>query len=585
MAYTDEYQNTRNKLERFYQPIEMSGGYMFDHVKTLKRIDLYFYSKFESGQYDSQNQRKYFYNIVRPACDVAIKFIDLDTKDIVLYPTRTDDEFKVWVMQRELKLWLKENKFGELLNEIEEDYTHYGHIVIKKCPDKKWRRVNVQNLRMDASASWLKESDCVYEVLSMSAQDIRDMDWGKEAEEYLNVKVDTTNFVVYECYEQNREEGKKWKRSFRTDFLNYKTKQGGYIQTPESQINDESEYLPGCTLYEDTVDELPYREKKWANVPGRWLGMGVVEYLFDNQIRQNELANIKAKGLQFTALHLYQTADEMIGRNVLTDMENGEVIKTPTGITPVSTEERNLSAYAQEEARWEQNAERKTFSFDISRGENLPSGTPLGVAKLSAAMVESFYSLKRENLGLFVKDLLMEDVLPTFAKERSKEHTLRFFSSDKEIEKLRQAIVEHQMRKSIMDYAVKSGTIPSVMAITLEKVRLENGLKAKKDIDLLIPRSFYDDVEYSMDITVTGEEIDVAAKLQTLQTALQSIAANPNIMAIPALRTIFFKALGFAGFSPVELDLIEQQSDQMQQNMPTAQPAAAPAQPVQPVAA
>lgn len=564
MAYKDSYQFTRSNLSLFYTPVDMSGGYTFDHALTLKRIDLYYNSRFETGARDSKGFRKYFYNIVKPACDVATKFIDLDTKDIVLYSTAADQEYKVWLMERDLRQWLKNEKFGQLINELCIDYPKNGHVVVKRDKSGSWCKTNIGNLRMEPSVRCLDESSFVYEVLSMYAKDMKEMKWySEEVEAFLIGKDETEPFIVYECYERNPIAGKKWKRSFRTDFLRVRTSQGGNSSTPESQINSNAKYYPGYTLYEDDMDDLPYREKKWEEIPGRWLGLGVVEYLYDNQIRANEVANLKAKGLIFTSKHVFQTPDENLGRNILTEFDDGDILKSSTGISPVPMEERNLGAFAQEEQRWDLNSERKTFTFDISRGGELPSGTPLGVARLSAGMVSSYFDIKRENLGFFIKDLLVDDVIPSFQKQNAKEHYLKFFSSDRDIAKLHKTLTKHTIRKAILDYIMRTATVPSALAIELERKRLELTVKKKKDIYLKIPSGFYTDAKFEVDITVTGEEIDVGSKLQTLQTAMQVMGANPGIMENPATRTVLMKMLELAGVSAVELDLMNEQADEM----------------------
>src|SRR3990167_11477305 len=110
-----------------------------------------------------------------------------------------------------------------------------------------------------------------------------EMPWDKAALQALRERRSEPSYIVYECYDYNENEGKKWTRSFRVDFLNTKNGQ----RTTESQIVDNESYLPGLVLFEEEVDELPYREHHYDRVTGRWLGMGVVEYLFDNQIKRN----------------------------------------------------------------------------------------------------------------------------------------------------------------------------------------------------------------------------------------------------------------------------------------------------------
>lgn len=566
-----EWSQIRDNISAYYEDIEMPGGYSWNLPQTIRRIDLYLNSRFETGSVDSSGKPKYFFNVVKPAAEVATKMIDLDTKNILLYSQRTDDEYKVWLMKRDLELWLKEKKFGRFINELTFRYPRYGHLVSKRQKTGDWKALNIHNIRCKPDAATLEESPFVYEAIPMNGRDIFGMkSWDAEAiQELFARNPNDTQFVVYECFHQQNE-GKKWKRKIIADFLAYQD--GTTVRRAvESEINREADYITGICLYEDEQDELPYREEKWEGIPGRWLGLGVVEQLFDPQIRMNEIANQKARGLELASLQLFQTPDEDVRGNVLTDLENGDIIFAPQGLSPVATEARNMGIYAQEESRWDRNIDQLSFSYDIARGEELPSGTPLGVARLSAAMVESYYSLKRENLGMFLKAILLEDVLPYFAKDTSKEHVLRLFGSDKEIEKVRKSLVDHAMRKSVMQYAVKTGTVPSKFAIEAEKIRLLELARKKKDVPLLIPKDFYKDVETALDITITGEEVDVAGKMQSLMNALQLIAGNPALMQNPMTRTLVVKMFEMAGISAVDIEQIEEASQQ-----PGAQPGMQP---------
>ena len=102
----------RKMVASWYQDVEMPGGWRFNQSEELKTIDLYYNSQYKTGQYDLQGFRKFFYNIVKPVCDIATKFIDLDTRDIILTPEHSNDELRVFLLQRRLKQWLKDVDFG-----------------------------------------------------------------------------------------------------------------------------------------------------------------------------------------------------------------------------------------------------------------------------------------------------------------------------------------------------------------------------------------------------------------------------------------------------------------------------------------
>lgn len=570
--YSDSFEEIRKNIGFFYKPVQMAGGHTFDHADTLKRINLYHASKYEKGCYDSQGFYKYFYNIVKPSCDVATKFIDLDVKDFIFVSETPEQDYKIWIMQRDFRYWTKTSGFGELLNTIAFDYPKYGSIVLKSDKTNEWNKVNLENLRFDPSTSSLEESSFVYEVHMMTVREMHDMKWDKEIIDQLVTRnSDSYHFTVYECYDYLPDGAKKWTRKFVTDFSKRRAKDGPLVETPESELNDRNSYVSGLVLHEDEVAELPYRELHWERTPGRWLGVGFTEYLFDNQIRRNEIINIKAKNMYFSSLKVFQTSDETIGKNLLSSVENGQILKTASPITPVVTEERNLPAFAEEEQQWDMNTERKTFTFDIARGGNLPSQTPLGVAQLSAGMVSSYFEIKREQFGLFMRQLVLNDILPSFKKENRKKHILRFMSSDKEITKIRKAVTDHTINKSILDYASKTGLLPSKMSVELMRYKMQEFVMKKEDVALEIPDSFYDDVEATVDVQVTGEQFDSGARMQTLNTALQILGSNPTIVENPVTRSIFLKMLELAGVSSLDIDSLNADSQALQQDVPMMQ--------------
>lgn len=572
---------TRRNIHMFYQPVEMPGGYMFDHVETLKKIDLYMNSKFESGERDSEGFRKHFFNVVKPANDVATKFVDLDTKDFILTHENPGQEMKVLFMQRDLKHWFKTEKFGILINQVVQDYPKYGSVVLKQDNKNKWNRVPLSNLRLDPSSTSLKDSTFVYEVMRMTIADIENMPWDQEAinlfkDRYENKNVEVS---VYECYD--KEDG-GWTRTFKSDFLKLQTKNGEIIETPESQINLEANYHEGIVLFEEEVKEIPYRELHWEKVDGRWLGYGFTEYLFPNQIRINELVNIKAKGLYFTSLKLYQTNDEVVARNIFTDVRNGDILRTNSPITPVVNEERNLAIFNQEEARWDLNTQQKTFSFDVARGGDLPSQTPLGVARLTAGMVISYFELKRENLGMFFEKILLEDVLPRFKKSLTKEHMVKILGTDEDIKLFRELIRTINIRKDAMKFMFKNNALPTQEWIDERKSKIDQQINKQKVLLFKAREGIYNDVEYALDIVTTGEQIDLGVKAQSLLTAMNILGSNPTILQDKALRTVFFKLLELGGISPLELRLIDSQADAAQQTqLPQQLPQGGPADLIQ----
>jgi hypothetical protein len=550
----------------------MPGGWTFDHVETLKFNHLYYYGKYQTGNKDAQGYYKFFHNITKPACDIATKFIDLDTKDIMLIPEGGSDAnaMYTWFMQRELRTWLKTSGFAHTMNIVAQEFPK-GHLVLKKVIEDgttKFKKVPIVSMRMDPSAQTL-EKTWHGELHIMTLPEIEKEGWDAE-----QIKQRPDKNGTYDIYEMYIKEGTKWRRTILAGLTDVRTN-SGVLRTSEAKINEGSDFLPPIILVDDTVARTPYRELKWEDVEGRWLGFGTPEYLRDNQIAENEAENLERKALILKALQLYQTSDETIsGRNVLTDTMNGDILIAGDVIAPVAKDNADLSAYNNTRERTRDNIERKTFTSDITTGGNLPSRTPLGVANLQASLATSYFELKRENEGLFFKDLLWEDVIPDFKRKTAKQHAVDFIRTEEDRKKVEQFVLELKKWEYRHNFLNKTSFKPTLEQLDKVYADAEDELKGKESLSVLIPGNAYNEAKYRMDITVTGEEVDVSARSSVLQIALQILGSNPMILQDEATRTILFKFLEMGGINPNELNLLDvkPQQGQMMQGGSVATP-------------
>ncbi len=544
----------RKLIASYYEDTEMPGGWTFNQPERIKSNVRMYNSKFKTGQYDHQGFRKFFYNIVKPCCDIATKFIDLDTRDILLTPEHSNDELRVFLMQRRLKHWLKDTSFGVLLNEITTDLPANGHVVIKKSKEG-WNIVPLENLRNNPAAKGLVTGSFA-EVYSMCLDEMKSLNWDTSE---LEVRGEEDEYIVYDFHVK---QGKGWNRTVKADLFSRKSDTGSINRSVESQINQKGQDFYGAvTLHEETLKNHTYREIKWENVSGRALGRGYVEYLEDNQIARNETENLERKSMAIHSTPLWQTRDEELeGKNTIVNYQPGHILKVASEITPIATEARNLPQFTETRSNWDQNTERKTFTSDITTGASLPSRTPLGVANQQASMASSYFERKREEIGLFLKELLLEDIIPSFVSDTTKEHVMIFSCADDESNYLDEAITEALVGEKVQQYADKSGWYPSKEEKQYIRTQVMDKLKGKKNRYLKIPDSFWRQAKYMVDINITGESTDVGVKSQVLQLALQILGTNPAVTQDPSQRQIFFKFLSLGGINPTELGLTSQPS-------------------------
>jgi hypothetical protein len=550
--------NHRGLIGSTYESVAMPGGWKRNQVETIKMIDRFYHSQFKNGKYDSQGYRKFFYNIVAPACDIATKFIDLDTRDILLTPEHGNDELRVFLMQRRLKQWLKDTEFGVLLNEMTDYWPIYGHIVVKKSKDG-WKLVPIQNIRNNPSAEGLV-TDSFAEVYSLSLGEMEALNWDVDE---LREHGEDAEYLVYDIFDKT---AKGWTRTVKGDLWTTKDPNRGTIKRAvESEINDNNAtYKGSCTLFTENLKNHTYRELKWKHVPGSALGMGYVEYLEDNQIARNDTENLERKAMSVHSTPLFITDDEELhGKNVTTNYAPGHILKA-RNLTPVANEARNLPQFQSTRANWDQNTERKTFTSDITSGASLPSRTPLGVANLQASLATSFFERKREQLGLFLKALLLDDIIPSFVNDTAREHTLIFASADEESTYLDDMMTEILVGEKIQAYTQKTGWFPPKEEREYARTQVMDKLKGRKHREFKIPDNYWKNAKYLVDINITGESADVGVKSQLIQTAMQIYGTNPGIVQDPIGRQMLFKFLGLGGINAAELGFLNKAPEQSQ---------------------
>ncbi len=500
----------------------------------INLIDLYYVNRYRDGDYDSTGFKKAFYNVVVNPTEIASKMVDLDTKDIRIIAENGQSYYPAWLFEKELKLWMKDKKnedgktFGQFLNQIVYSWPKYGHVLVKKVKDTV-HLVPLQNVSVEPDAKNFMSSEYLIEEHSYTPEQLRALrakNW-KNIENAIRKFEKDGKIAVYE----------------RHGFL--RGTKDNYVIIP---VGGKEEDI----LYRARIDRKDiYRELKWEDIPGRALGRGQVEKLFEAQIAKNQNENLLRSGYRWTSKHIFQSRDDTIAKNFVTETEDGDVITVNSEITPIAVEERNLGALNVGDQKWDKNISDMTFSYEPLAGQRPPSGTPLGTSILQTRMAGQFYDLKREDLGMFIKEILFDWIIPEFKKQKRNEHSLMLGEFDEdELDNLRGLILTNRTNKAILDFIGRNKRVPSSDEAEVLKVITQERLKTQKEAK--IPKGYYDNLKYKIDIVITNEQIDMASRMTTLQTVLQIIGANPTILQDKRTKKVFYKLLDLAGISPLD---------------------------------
>lgn len=570
----------RQENDDFFNGSISPNGYDFNQYATIKKCALYNDSKYEDDSL-YLGRKKLFFNVVNPPCEVATKMLNVDTKNIRLYPTSPKSYWSTYLLEKELKLWLKKSEFAETLNKLAEELPVFGSVVLEKTPEGA-ELVDIRRLILDPSVECINDSRFITTIHYMTPSELRKTSWNNveavierfgntEAQSPfednngpINKQVSTPYIKVYKRYGEVPEymlEGGTSSKMIRSVFI--------VAGADETVKNSEGKEIgeAGLILFKSKwrKDDYPFKDFHYTRVKGRWLGRGIIEMLFHVQQRINELKNQKRVSMEISAMHLFTTPDKQIVRNVRSDLESGDVLISPNGLTPVATEERNLQAFSSEEQSYLQQADKLTFAYESVRGETPPSSTPLGTTQIVTAQASSTFGFKRENICIAYRDFFNEMVMPQLITDLTEEHIMRFTGSSQELMKL-DTMASELHANDFVKKELLAGRIVTQEQVDLEKARaIKEYKKLGTSRFLNLKKSFYDNAEYEFDYIIDNENYDTQTLATNLKTVISDIAGNPSILQDPRLKLLYFKFAQNLGVNQAELELADEQAQNQEQ--------------------
>jgi hypothetical protein len=554
-------------------------GYSFNQYQTIKRINLYLNSKFEDST-TYLNRDKLFFNVTTPACEVATKMLNVDTKDIRLLPMNPKTSFATYLLEKELKQWLKTSKMANILNQIAEATPKFGSSVLEKVKGGA-EMVDLRRLFVDPTVERIKDSRFITTVHYLTPTQLRETGWdnvdvaierfgttyGETAYEDqsggVNMLRSTPYIKVYKRYGEVPKwwvDGGKSEEMVKALFI----VAGADEQEKNAEGKVVGEY--GVVLFKSRwYKEWPFKDFHYNKIMGRWLGLGIAEALFDTQVRMNEIKNQKRISMEISAQHWFQTKDKQIVRNLLTDKENGDILISPSGIEPIVNEERNLSAFESEEQSYFQQSQRLSFAYDAVSGEASAASTTATAVINAQQQATSTFGFKRENYTNMLRDFFNDLVMPEAIKDLTPEHIMRFTGSSQELTKLDDAAAELYANDEIKKMALSGKMVTAEMQEAFRQKAKDFYKKLGENRFLKIKEAFYKDAEFDFDFNIGNEQVNP----QTIAANTQAMMAqyNPEAMQDPMFKLLFFKNAESLGISPGEIELAVQESAQQEQKM------------------
>ncbi len=574
--------------------IEIVPGLTFNQYETVKRVYFYMHNQFESGPYDELGQRKYFYDMMTDRNDQATKNIDLDTKDVYIKAENAGTYLLSWLLRQEFMGYAKTTGFGSKLNELSDDLPDVGTVVWKKVKADDGTtdvsQVELINILNDPTSKCLKDGIMIERHLltqdelrkkgaSINQDEVtRLIKSGKTAPPVpingtmamnYNTTVDRTT-PYYEVYEMWAEIPLWLYKRYENYGKDYQANAGiTSYQDIDSADANKSVYVMAlvagveqgsdeCVLFikKTTKEMFPYMDVHYRRRKGRWLGLSNYELCFDQIEKANECTNRFFNALRISTSHLYQTTDKTHVKNVMTDMEDGDLVVTKAAITAIPTEIRGLAEYKDEMARIESRVEHICNAYEVVTGENLPSGTPFQLGAQMLASATKLFEYIRQNMGLFIEDVFNKWLLPDFAKGLTDEHILDLTNDPDDLKIYYDAIRKVVQYDLIKKYILTQGTYPSVEQLQLVGSLVKDQM-AHAPKQVLVEQGTYPlTLKYGLKVITTGENEAKKQNIETLKTTLETVAANPQALQDPRFMMLLSMILEETGFSPLKLNAL-----------------------------
>jgi hypothetical protein len=583
--YNNIFAQTRAEIDDYINnPINIVQGYSFNTYQTIKRCHLYRNSQFEdSNLYNGRE--KIFYNIVNNPCDTETRYYNFDTKDIRLVAGDFESDLASFLITKENKLWLKKTKFANLLNQLAEELPPYGSVIVKKA-SKDAEILDLRKVAFDPTVDKITKSRFFITEYEFTESELREKEGKWENTEdaiRLYASSDTPDSYVDEkgvnhikstkyikVHERFGEVPEKWlKGDYSDTTLDEKYVRALFIITgADKNIKDNSGKTykeEGLVLFKSKwTGAWPLQDFHRKKTKGRWLGIGTIEELFPVQERVNEIVNQERVAMEISSMHLFQTDDPTILKNVLSDVNSGTILKKTrgsNGLIPVANEERNLMAYSTDFKLWTDNGRSITFAYNMA--EDMPSSMPATNAIIQNKNTAGVFTFRRENIGNALRDFFNDFVLKQLIRDLTPEHVFEFMGDTTEIQKYDELVVSSLSRRAMIEKML-NGQLFSDIDLETTKEDIRKQLKSMGASRWTkVKEGLYKNSDIKYDFIISNEQEDLNIMSQNIFTVIQTLAKSPGVLQDPVLKTLIYKYANTIGVGTQELELAEQQQSAM----------------------
>src|SRR3990167_8469046 len=313
----------------------MSKYVVSDLFEDISKIYAYLDSKHISGDKDSKNRDKPFFNIVLAARNIYYRATDIDRKDIQVKATNSKEVIPALLATIHLQDWMRKVNFGQFLNDWGIDLAGFNSSVVKFVESAgklhpivvPWSRLIVDPINFDANpkiellelteAELYQRKGYDKEMIerlcdALQARELTDKSKQDQKNNYIKLYEVHGNLPLSLLTGKDTDEDKFVQQMHVISFV--ESKQKGTFDDFTLISGRESQDLYMLTSLIPATD-------------GSISLNGSVKNLFQAQWMMNHTVKSIKDQLDLASKLMFQTSDgNFVGRNVLTAIQNGDIM-------------------------------------------------------------------------------------------------------------------------------------------------------------------------------------------------------------------------------------------------------------------
>ena len=522
----------------------------FSMHDNLEKIEAYLNSKHTTGEFDSLGREKPFFNIVTAATNVWYRATNIKSGQIKIKATKDSDITNAFLATVLTQDWMRRENFAYFLNEWGRVLARYGSAVVKfvEKGDKliplviPWSKLIVDTVEFEPNPK--------VEVIELTESELRKRGYDKEmVNELCNA------IKARETLDKRRKDNKN-------DYIRLYEIHGemplSYLTgKPEDSdefvqqmhvisfvgIKGKKKEFQDFTLYAGREEKDPYMITHLIKEDSRTLAIGAVEHLFESQWMMNHTAKSIKDQLDLASKLIFQTADpNFLNQNAHTAIETGDILIHAVNqpLTQVNNSSHDISSLQAYGSQWKALANEITGVSESMMGKNPPSGTAWRLTEALLNESRSLFEMMTRNKGISLDRMFRIHIIPFLKKRKlnNKEQITAVLDAY-DIGKIDKKFIKNQSVKKTndaMDERILRGEMPTEEEQMQMMQQMQMGIQQQlgelgnerffkpSEISSKTWKDTLKDIEWDLEIDVTGEQATANDDLTTLSTVFQTIA-------------------------------------------------------------